>query len=76
MEKKITPLHVKTDLVEFDLAIEPESNLYRTYVTAPIDFIVEFKLVNGDFVKVSNNHDFYDSLIFAVKTAIVQKVRA
>ena len=76
MKTNFAPLHVKTDLVEFDLLIEPDTNLYRSKVTAPIDFVVEFKLVNGDFVKISNNHDFYDSLIYAVKTAIVQKVRA
>jgi hypothetical protein len=76
MEKTFTPQHVKTNLVEFELSIVPEANLYRSNVTAPIDFVVEFKLVKGKLVKISNNHDFYDSLIYAVKTAIVQKIRA
>jgi len=73
MENNFTPLHFKTQIVEFDLFYNSGTDSYRTAVSAPIDFEVQFKFINGSPVRISNNPDFYSGLIDAIEKAILRK---
>jgi len=68
--KNFTPIYVKTNSIEFVIFQRPGSRLFTTAVTSPIDFVVDFELVNGEFIKKSDNPDFYDNLICSVKDAL------
>jgi len=68
--KNFTPVYVKTNSVEFVLFQRPGSRIFTTAVTAPVEFLIDFELVNGEFVKKSDNPDFYDNLIRSVEAVL------